>query len=60
MKIDLEYQVSKLTSELKVADGYLECEAIVLANIKKQTDKNIAIIFIEGHLKKMNNMPLVF
>ncbi len=39
MKIDFEYEASELTGELKSADGYLECEAMVLANIKKYIDK---------------------
>lgn len=54
MKIDFEFEVSELTGELSTADGYLECEAIVLANIKKHIDKNISIIFIEGYLKRLN------
>lgn len=53
MKLDFEYEVSELTGELKEADGYLDCEAIILANIKKQADKNISIIFIEGYIKRL-------
>ncbi len=54
MKIYFEYDVSELINKLKVADVYLECEAIVLENIKKHTDKNISIIFIEGYIKKLH------
>lgn len=54
MKLDFEYEISELTGELKEADGYLHCEAIVLSNIKKHIDKNISIIFIEGYLKKLH------
>lgn len=53
MKLDFEYEVSELTGELKEADGYLDCEVIILANIKKQVDKNISIIFIEGYIKRL-------
>jgi len=53
MKIDFEYEVSQLTGELKPADGYLDCEAIVLANIKKQVATGIATPVVETYLKKL-------
>lgn len=54
MKLDFDYEVSELTGELKEAEGYLDCEAIISANIKKQVDKNISTIFIEGYIKRLH------
>lgn len=53
MKDDFENEVIELTSELKKADGYLQCEAIILANMQKQADKNNSITFIVSCLKRL-------
>lgn len=53
MKINYDYEVSELTSDLKLADGYLDCETIVLANIKKHYANGISIPVIESYLKKL-------
>ena len=52
MKINYDYEVIELTSNLKLADGYLNCETIVLANIKKHFANEISIPVIESYLKK--------
>lgn len=54
MKLIFDDEVNELNGELKLADGYLECEAIILANIKKHVDKNIPTVFIEGYLKRLH------
>ena len=53
MKIDFDYEVSELTRYLKSADGYLDCEKIVLANTKRQLYNRIAIHTIESYLKEL-------
>lgn len=53
MKIDFNYEVSELTGDLKSADGYLDCETIVLANIKRQLQNKIAVHSIESYLKQL-------
>jgi len=53
MKINYDYEVNELTGDLKLADGYLDCETIVLANIKKHYANGISIPVIESYLKKL-------
>ena len=53
MKIDFGLEVSKLTVDLKSADGYLDCETIVLADIKRQLQNKIAVHTIESYLKQL-------
>ncbi|MBS1666405.1 MAG: hypothetical protein JST58_03430 [Bacteroidetes bacterium] len=53
MKLDFDYEVNELCGDLKVADGYLDCETIILANIKRHINNNIPVSFIEGYLKKL-------
>lgn len=53
MKIYFECEVSELTGELKSADGYLDCETIIFANVKKHLAYGIAIPVIESYLKKL-------
>lgn len=53
MKIDFNYEVRELTEDLKSADGYLDCETIMLANIKRQLHNKIAVHTIESYLKQL-------
>lgn len=53
MKIDFDKEIIELTNDLKFADSYLECETIVLENIKKNIAKGISIPVIESYLKKL-------
>lgn len=53
MKIDFEIEISTLTPELKGADGYLNCEHVIVTNIKKHVRKGVAIPVIETYLKKL-------
>ncbi len=51
MKHDFETEVRALTGQLNNADGYLECEAIILANMQKPAGTNNSITFIVSYLK---------
>jgi len=53
MKIDFDVEASELTSELKSADGYLDCEEIILSNIKKHIAREIPTQDIQSYLKKL-------
>lgn len=55
MKIDFEVELSELTTELKTTDGYLDCEHIIVSNVKKQIKKNVAIPDIENYLKNLQS-----
>lgn len=55
MNIDFENEVSDLTGDLKLADSYLDCETIVLANIKMHIANGISIPEIENYLKKLQS-----
>lgn len=53
MKINFEAEVKGLNSQLKVGDGYLDCEHIIVTNIKKQIHSGAAIPEIENYLKQL-------
>jgi hypothetical protein len=53
MKIDFDSEITEIASKLKQVEGYLDCEKIIVHNIKKQfengnTDENIVV-----YLKKV-------
>lgn len=50
MKINFEAETKGLASQLKVGDGYLDCEHIIITNIKKQMQSGFAIPEIENYL----------
>ena len=54
MKIDIENEICELTAVLKDAEGYLDCEHVLISNIKKQIKIGIAIPDIEHYLKKLH------
>jgi hypothetical protein len=48
MAIDFDFETSEITSKLKQVEGYLDCEKIIVHNIKKQleygnNDENIVL-----------------
>lgn len=53
MKINFETEAKALTSQLKAGDGYLDCEHIIIDNIKKQIHSGFAIPDIEKYLKQL-------
>jgi len=42
MSIDFDLETIEIANKLKQVEGYLDCEKIIIHNIKKQLDKGIA------------------
>jgi hypothetical protein len=53
MPIDLNPEITEITTKLKKAEGYLECEKIVIHNIKKQVERGTSDENIILYLKKL-------
>lgn len=53
MEIDIEYVISELTPELESANGYLECERVIINVIRKQIEKGFDDDHIADFLKKL-------
>lgn len=69
MKNDFENEASEIIGKLKLSDGYLECEKVVIENMKKQlaTGYSIAVMeaylinllnFFREHAKQMKEVPM--
>ena len=54
MAIDFDYEINEMSPGLKVAEGYLECEQIIIHNIRKHLKKNIGDTSILIFLKKLS------
>jgi hypothetical protein len=53
MPIDFENEVLKITNQLKFADGYLDCEILIIHEIKQQIIDGFTFADIEECLKKL-------
>lgn len=53
MAIEFEKEAKEITANLKLADGYLDCEKIIIRNIKKLLLNTHPVSEIEGYLKKL-------
>lgn len=53
MKIDIQYEISELTPKLESAKGYLECERVIINNIRKQIKNGFDDDSIAEFLKKL-------
>lgn len=51
--IIFEEEASIITKELQHANGYLDCENIILTNLRKHDSNKISILVIESYLKKL-------
>ncbi len=51
--INFEFETKEIIGTLKLADGYLDCENVIISNIKKHVISGIEINNIEGYLKKL-------
>ena len=51
--INFEKEVSELTNQLKSADGYLDCEKVIINNLKKQLKDGFEVSDIEVYLEKL-------
>lgn len=52
-RIVFDKETKALLIELKNANGYLECEDIILNNIRKHDKNSVSNIAIESYLKKL-------
>ena len=39
MKIDFNYEISEMTPDLQQAEGHLECEKVIVNNVRKHIIK---------------------
>lgn len=53
MKINLEYEISELMPDLKSAKGYLECEWLIINNIRKHIKNGFDDESIAEFLKQL-------
>ena len=54
MSIDFDLETIEITDNLKQVEGYLDCEKIIIHNIKKQLEKSFDEENIIGYLKKLS------
>lgn len=53
MKIDFENEIGRITPDLISADSYLECERVIIANIRKHIQDGQPDPVIEDFLNKL-------
>lgn len=53
MNTDFENEVKEISLQLKPADGYLECEKVIISHIKKYVTNGNAPTDIEPRLKNI-------
>jgi len=49
MIINFEFEIKEIIAGIKQADGYLDCENIIIHNIKKHVSNVIAVTNIENY-----------
>lgn len=54
MSIDFDLEIIEITNKLKQVEGYLDCEIIIIHNIKKQLDNGFNDEKIIVYLKKLS------
>lgn len=54
MKIDFEYEISEMTPDLQLAEGYLECEKVIVNNLRKHIIKGFDDKTIVNYLEKLS------
>jgi hypothetical protein len=53
IRIVFDKETKAMLIELKNANGYLDCENIILKNLKKHDNNRVSIIAIESYLRKL-------
>ena len=53
MMIVFDKEVKEILTELKKADGYLDCENVILTNLKKHAANGVSIAELDGYLKNL-------
>ncbi len=51
--INFEVETNEIITDIKKADSYLDCENVIINNIKKQVVNGIEVNNIQGYLKKL-------
>jgi hypothetical protein len=51
--IIFEEETRAITMELQNANGYLDCENIILNNLRKHDANKVSIVVIESYLKRL-------
>lgn len=51
--IHFDNETKEITAGLQKADGYLECESLLIKNIQKHAEKGIPISSIEQYLRQL-------
>lgn len=54
MTINFDVETSEINSKLKQVEGYLDCEKIIIHNIKKNLDNGFDEEYIIVYLKKLS------
>ena len=54
MIINFEFEIKEIIADIKQADGYLDCENIIIHNIKNNVSNGIAVTNIESYFKKLH------
>ena len=54
MGIDFDYEVSEMTPDLQQAEGYLECEKIIVNNVRKHDTRGLDDKVITNYLEKLS------
>ena len=54
MRIDFDYEVSEMTPNLQRAEGYLECEKVIVNNVRKHVIRGLDDKVITNYLAKLS------
>ena len=54
MRIDFDYEVSEMTPDLQEAEGYLECEKVILNNVRNHVVKGFDDKVIINYLEELS------
>lgn len=54
MPLNFNYEAKQITNELKLVNGYVACEKIVIKSIIKHFESGFDEISIENYLKKLS------
>ena len=54
MGIDFDYEVSEMTPHLQQAEGYLECEKVIVNNVRNHVIKGFDDKVITNYLEKLS------
>ena len=54
MRIDFDYEISEMTPNLQRAEGYLECEKVIVNNVRKHVIRGLDDKVINNYLAKLS------